>query len=60
VKIGKIRGPEFALGKNTMQLRKWAGALIMVTLALLGITNSGKPLVGQSATPSSTSRPMKE
>jgi len=34
-----------------MQLRKWAGALILVTSGFLGITRSAAPLVGQTATP---------
>jgi membrane-bound serine protease (ClpP class) len=34
-----------------MQIREWAGALIIVTSGLLGIAYSGTPLVGQTATP---------
>jgi membrane-bound serine protease (ClpP class) len=48
--IVKIRGPEFALGKNIMQLRKWAGALIIVSSGFLGVANSGTPLAGHTAT----------
>jgi membrane-bound ClpP family serine protease len=50
-KIGKTRGPEFALSKSTMQLRKWAGALIIVFSGFLTIANSGTPLASQTATP---------
>jgi membrane-bound ClpP family serine protease len=49
-RIVKIRGPEFALGKNIMQLRKWAGALIIVSSGFLGVANSGTPLAGHTAT----------
>jgi membrane-bound serine protease (ClpP class) len=34
-----------------MQIRQWAGALIIVTSGLLGIAYSGTPWVGQTVTP---------
>ncbi len=51
VKIGQIRGPGFALCINIVQLKKSAGALIIIGFAILGSANSSKPLLGQSKAP---------
>ena len=51
VKIGQIRGPGFAICINIVQLKKSAGALIIIGFAILGSVNSSKPLLGQSKAP---------
>jgi hypothetical protein len=56
--IVKIRGPVFAQVKTAMQIRKWAGALMIVTSGLLGIAYSGSHWSVKLQPPSSTFAPI--